>query len=216
MRLLSVLLVLLLNGCSSQGKPNLPYDDWGIAAFYPKYMDVWIESVDVIDQQGLVFKRVYGGIGSTGEAPFKDSKPTGWTTRPGGSSKPVSGADLPEFIFVRWQSLVEPQTYNVRINIPESARKEMVKPIEVPDCSRKDKRPMVDYRRDVTIGLAPGGIAKVWLTGGCLKAIEITRIKGAVSKDGPELGQNNGRYAYPITPESKAYIDKFGIPYGSW
>jgi hypothetical protein len=215
MRLLSVLLVLLLNGCSSQGEPNLPYDSWGIAVFYPRYMDVWIESVDVIDQRELVFKHVYGGIGSTGEAPFRDGKSTGWTTHPGGSSRSVVSADLPESIFVRWQSLVEPQTYNVWINIPKWARDEMVKATEVPDCSRKDKRLMIDYRRDVTIGLAPGGIAKAWLTGGCLKPIEIGRFEAKINQEGPYNGTSKGKHR-PLSDESKAYIDKFGIPYGSW
>ena len=40
----------------------------------------------------------------------------------------LPGIDLPEIIFVRWQSLVEPQTYNVRINIPQWVREEMLKP----------------------------------------------------------------------------------------
>jgi len=210
-------MALLLSGCASgQGKPDLPYKSWGIAAFAPRYMDVWIESVDVIDKRGLVFEQVYGGIGSTVAPPHKNGKPTGWTTKPGGSTKPISGVDLPEIIFVRWQSLVEPQTYNARINIPLWVREEMVKPNEVADCARKDKRLTVDYRRAITIGLAPGGIVKVWLRGGCLEALEIGRFEGAVSKLGPDMGKNNGRYAYPITPESKAYIEKFGIPYGSW
>ena len=209
--------VLLLSGCANgQGHPDLPYDSWGIAVFAPEHMEVWIESVDVIDKRGLVFERVYAGVGSIGSPPHDKGKATGWQKRPGGSSKPISGVDLPEIIFVRWQSLVEPQTYNVRINIPLWVREEMVKPREVPDCSRKVPRPMkIEYLDAITIGLAPSGIAKVWLNGGCLEPIEIGRLVGAISKVGPYDGTSGGKHR-PLSKASKAYIEKFGIPYDSW
>ncbi len=211
--LLLWLVAVLLSGCASgQGRPDLPYGSWNIGLGAPSYMEVWVESVDVIDRRGLVFERVHGGtVSYTGN-------PVGWPKRVGGGGgKSISGVDLPEFIFVRWQSLTEPQTYNVRINIPLWVREEMVNPREVADCSRKEPRPTkIEYLRTLDIILVPGGIAKVWLTGGCLKSIELGRFEGKISKDGPDMGKNNGQYAYPITPESKAYIEQFGIPYGSW
>ncbi|MDF3845651.1 DUF2931 family protein, partial [Pseudomonas citronellolis] len=72
------------------------------------------------------------------------------------------------------------------------------------------------YREGLTIGLAPGGIAKVWIMGPCLDPIEVTRVQGKVVKKGPSGGLTDGRYALPLEPESKAYIEKYGIPYGSW
>lgn len=219
-RLLLWTTALLLSGCANgQGRPDLPYGSWAIAVFAPKYMEVWIESVDVIDRRGLVFEQVYAGVGSIGSPPHDKGKSIGWTKNPGGSTKPISGVDLPEIIFVRWQSLVEPQTYNVRINIPSWVREAMLTK-EQPVCPWKSDwgkdLPSFGYREHITIGLAPGGIAKAWLQGGCLEPIEIGRFEGAVSKVGPDMGKNNGRYAYPLTAESKAYIEKFGIPYGSW
>lgn len=220
MRTLTLLLwamALLLSGCASgQGQPKLPYDAWGISMLAPNYMEVWVESVDVIDQRGLVFERVHGGGVAMRSPANNKGNPTGWPTKPGGSSKDISGVDLPEFIFVRWQSLVEPQTYNVRIKVPEWVREEMLTPREIESCSWKDKRLTTYHRKVITIGLAPGGIAKVWLRGGCLAAIEVGRFEGAISKVGPSQGQNNGRYAYPPSPEAEAYIKQFGIPYGSW
>lgn len=218
MRRLTLLWVmtLLLSGCASgQGRPNLPYDAWGISMLAPNYMEVWVESVDVIDQRGLVFERVHGGGVAMRSPANNKGNPTGWTTKPGGSSKDISGVDLPEFIFVRWQSLVEPQTYNVRINVPEWVREEMVKPLGA-YCRFDGKWVENLYRDTITIGLAPGGIAKVWLRGGCLETLEIGRFEGAISKVGPSQGQNEGRYAYPPSPEAEAYIKQFGIPYGSW
>ncbi len=73
-----------------------------------------------------------------------------------------------------------------------------------------------DYRDMLTVGLAPGGIAKVWLMGGCLAPIDVTRVQGTVVRKGPDGGLSGGQYALPLEPESKAYIEKYGIPYGSW
>ena len=52
--------------------------------------------------------------------------------------------------------------------------------------------------------------------GGGLEAIEIGRFVGAVSKVGPYGGKSGGEYYRPPSEASKAYIEKFGIPYGSW
>jgi hypothetical protein len=214
-RLLLLAFALLLNGCASgQGKPKLPFDAWSVGVFAPEHMEVWIESVDVIDQRGLVYERVSGGI------PSYTGTVAGWPKNRGGGGggKSLSGIDLPEIIFVRWQSLVEPQTYNVRINVPEWARNAMVTK-EQPVCPWKGdwgQAVLPGYRYAITIGLAPGGIAKVWLSGSCLEPIEIGRFEGVISKVGPDLGRSNGQYALPLTPESKAYIETHGVPYGSW
>jgi hypothetical protein len=58
--------------------------------------------------------------------------------------------------------------------------------------------------------LAPGGIAKVWISGPCVSPIEVARVQGEVVKEGPSGGQTNGKYALPLEPETKAYIEKYG------
>ncbi|XEG70190.1 DUF2931 family protein [Pseudomonas sp. abacavir_1] len=202
-------LVLLLSGCtSSQGRPKLPYDAWYIAIAAPRFMEVWVESVDVVDQRGLAFERVHAGVVSY------TSKPEGWH-KGGGKMKPIGNVDLPEIIFVRWQSLVEPQTYNVRINIPQWVRDEMVKPQQAYCVATRKVEP--DFAKIISIGMAPGGIAKVWLGGPCLAFKEIGRFQAKIDKRGPDEGKSGGRYAWPeLEPESRAYVDKHGIPYDSW
>ncbi|NQD94114.1 DUF2931 family protein [Pseudomonas sp. CrR25] len=210
-RLVLLSLALLLSGCASgQGKPTLPFDAWFVGVGAPEHMEVWIESVDVIDKRGLVYERVSGGI------PSYTGIVAGWPkSMRGGAGKNLPGIDLPEIIFVRWQSLVEPQTYNVRINIPAWVREEMLKPQRA-YCNWDGRWIDGLYRKTITIGLAPGGIAKAWVVGPCLEPIEIGRFEGVISKVGPDLGRSNGQYALPLTPESKAYIEQHGIPYGSW
>lgn len=219
MKYLWILLAIFLTGCANgQGQPSLPYQTWNIGLLAPNYMEVWVESLDVIDQSGLVFERVHGGRVAMRSPANNKGNPTGWPTNPGGSSKSISGVDLPKTLYVRWQSLVEPQTYNVRINVPEWVREAMVTKKQ-PVCPWKSdwgkNLPSFGYYDNITIGLAPGGIAKVWLQGPCLDALEIGRFEGGINKKGPYDGTSGGKHR-PLSEASKAYIEQFGIPYGSW
>ncbi|MHC8356713.1 DUF2931 family protein [Pseudomonas sp. LB3P81] len=89
--------------------------------------------------------------------------------------------------------------------IPESAREIMRKP-EKAFCSFGAEW-ITESRDNIGIGLAPGGIAKVWLGGACLKAVEIVRVVGTINTQGPSR---------PLSETSRTYIEQFGIPYGSW
>ncbi len=74
---------------------------------------------------------------------------------------------------------MEPQTYNVRIDIPEWVREEMLTPHEA--YCRFDGKNIIDHRKVISIGLAPGGIAKAWVLGPCLDSIEIGRFVGKIN-----------------------------------
>jgi hypothetical protein len=214
--LLLILVLAPLIGCSHrQQQPDLPYRAWHIGLLAPNYMEAWIETVDVVDQRGLVFQRVHGGLPAMQSPPNHKGNPKGWPKRPGsGAGKDLPGIDLPEIIFIRWQSLAEPQTYNVRINIPAWVREEMLKP-QRGYCYLTGKLTDGKYRLNIIVGLAPGGIAKTWLSGPCLDPIEISREEGAIAKAGPYEGKSNGEY-YFLSDEAKNYIKTYGIPYGSW
>ena len=206
LRLLIALLLLSLSGCASGG-PKLPYPTWYIGAGAPRHMEVWVESIDVVDRRNLAFEWVYGGI--VGYA----AKTEGWWCG-GGSMKPVNNVDLPNIIFVRWQSLVEPLVYNVLITIPQWVRDEMVKPQRTV-CVHSTVEE-TQYRKAISIGLAPGGIAKAWLRGPCLKGEEIGRFVGVVERKGPSQGQTEGRFYRAPSEAARAYIEQHGIPYDSW
>lgn len=206
-RLLLCLFAIMLSGCATgQGRPDLPYDYWYVGLTAPGYMEVWVEGVDVVDQRGLAFEHVHGGTVSY------SNKTAGWHMG-GGKMKQVPGVDLPEIIFVRWQSLVEPQTYNVRIDIPQWVRDEMAKPQRVYCKSEKSWETL--YMDNISIGMAPGGIAKVWLGNGCSDYKEIGRFVGEIKKSGPYNGKSGGKHR-PLTEEAKTYIEQHDIPYGSW
>jgi len=205
--------LLWLTGCA-YGAPRLPYDSWRLGLFAPNYMEVWIETADAVDVKNHVFRGAMSGVAAINTPKNLKGDPRGWPERPGaGKGKQVLGADLPRLLYVRWQSLVEPQTYDAYIVIPEIIQREMLKG-EKTFC-QADAKWITGYRNVLTVGLAPGGIARVWLMGACLSPIDVARVQGEVVKEGPYLGKASGYYRLPNAP-SQAYIDKFGIPYGSW
>jgi len=178
-------------------------------------MEVWIETADVVDVNNRWFRRAMSGLAAISTPPNLKGNPKGWPKNPGaGAGKQVTGAALPRFVYVRWQSLAEPQTYHAYIEIPESARQTML--VGGRTYCKASKEWITDHYENLSIGLAPGGIVKTWIMGTCLDPIEVSRVQAKVVKEGPELGQNQGRYALKLEPESQAYIDKYGIPYDSW
>ena len=206
--------VVWLSGCAT-GAGRLPYDSWRLGLFAPNYMEVWIETADAVDIHDRAFRRAMSGVAGNSPKNLKGD-PRGWPKPPGpgaGAGKHVLGADLPRLLYVRWQSLVEPQTYEAYIVIPEATQQAMLKG-EKAYC-KADGKWITDYRNMVTVGLAPGGIARVWLGGACLKPIDVARVQGEVVKVGPYDGTSDGKHR-PLSSTAKAYIEKYGIPYGSW
>ncbi|WP_455924002.1 DUF2931 family protein [Pseudomonas putida] len=169
-------------------------------------MEVWVEGVDVVDRRGGYYVGVFGGVASyTGRA-------EGWHEG-GGARMPASNVDLPEKIIVRWQSLVEPQAYRVSIDIPQWVRTEMVKSTHM-YCAPAQKY-MTIYPHTLTFGVAPGGVVKVWLGAGCLGYTQVGRFQAEVEPLGP-YRKGTGIYYRAPTKQSQEYIDKHGIPYGTW
>ncbi|MGE8155193.1 DUF2931 family protein [Pseudomonas vancouverensis] len=205
--------LLGLSGCA-KGFNRLPYDAWYLGLFAPNYMEVWIETADAVDVHDRVFRRAMSGVAAINTPKSLKPNSGGWPGYPGsGAGKHVRGADLPRLIYVRWQSLVEPQTYEAYIPIPEATRQAMVKG-EKAYCSF-DGKWITDYRYMLTVGLAPGGVTKTWIGGPCLPPVEVARVVGTVVKIGPYSGTSNGQHR-PLSETSKAYIEKYGVPYGSW
>ncbi|UZM15444.1 DUF2931 family protein [Pseudomonas kielensis] len=52
------------SGPKSHAPPKLPYSSWYVGLAAPRFMEVWVETVDVLDQRGLAFFRVHGGYGT--------------------------------------------------------------------------------------------------------------------------------------------------------
>jgi hypothetical protein len=63
--------------------------------------------------------------------------------------------------------------------------------------------------------MAPGGIVKVWAGSACLGYKEVGRFQAKVHPLGP-FQNRKGLYYRDPTPEAQAWIEKNGIPHGSW
>ncbi|QOD91354.1 DUF2931 family protein [Lysobacter sp. CW239] len=214
-RWLLLLTALLLAGCAtgSMGaiKAPLPYDAWYLGFSAPPYMEVWVETADVEDMTGRIFTRAGSGTVSIGYA----GDPAQWQApRSMGAGKYVAGADLPRRIYVRWQSLVEPQTYRVILEIPESARELMRTKTESRAIPGK-----WDYQNVVAIGLLPGGAIKVMVRSPGGLPIEVLCQQAEVEPKGPSQGLTGGRYAYSFEKlelKTQQYLKTRAIPYDSW
>ncbi|PBP77743.1 DUF2931 family protein [Pseudomonas syringae] len=208
------LVVFLLSGCTFASSSSLPYKAWTLGFSAPDYMEVWIETADVVDSQDHVFQRAASGIASMQSPPNNSGNPRGWPKRgPAGGGKRVIGADLPKYIHVRWQSLVEPQTYLMVVKIPEATR-ELMRKGEKVFCTFNGKW-ITGYRDSIGIRLVPGGIARVWVGGPCMTPVEVTTVKAMIDPRGPYEGKSGGHHR-PLSAVSKAYVEKFGVPYDSW
>ncbi|MNI75306.1 hypothetical protein D3C73_1314450 [compost metagenome] len=67
----------------------------------------------------------------------------------------------------------------------------------------------------ITLGMAPGGVVKVWVGGACLDFKEVGRFQAEIEPRGPYLN-GKGIYYRALKPEAQTYIDQHGIPYGTW
>ncbi|WPN60413.1 DUF2931 family protein [Pseudomonas sp. P9_31] len=218
MRTLIVLLgALLVAGCqaadplSGKDDPKNPW--WSLSFVEPFYMKVWVEDSAVEDINGKLFLRTGGGTAGGGEPEDGTESARGWSKNISSGIRGVVGADLPKRIYVRWQSVVEPQTYRAWVDIPEEARQIMHASVNE-RCPTRPQEP-ANYRAAVYVGVAPGGIVQVWVEDKCLKTIKVARAQAEIEPLGPHLGKSGGHY-YPLSEKSKRYIEKYGIPYGSW
>ena len=111
-------------------------------------------------------------------------------------------------------NLIEQEVSTERwIDIPEEARQLMHRSTHR-RCPETPERPAL-YLAALHIGLAPGGVVQVWTRNECNKPVPVARAQAEIEPRGPHLGKSGGKY-YPLSDASKRYIEKFGIPYGSW
>lgn len=215
--LLVALSATLTFGCqtsnTSPGENDPKARWWSLEFFGPNYMTGWVEASLVEDVNGRTFDHGSGGVIGNGNPGDATETARGWVGGVGGNSRAVPGADLPKRIYVRWQSAVEPQTYRAWIDIGEEARQIMYDSTHR-RCEETPER-TARYMAALYLGLAPGGVVQAWAIDSCGSPVKIARGQAEIEPLGPHLGKSGGNY-YPQPKASKRYVEKFGVPYGSW
>jgi hypothetical protein len=218
--LIALLGVLLLGGCQTpdplSGENDPKYHQWNLHFTGPVYMSGWVEASLVEDIHGRLLNHGSDGVIGSGSSDYgvANEFARGWPRDLGSSIRGVTGADLPKRIFVRWQSVVEQKTYRAWVEIPEEARKIMYRSTHR-RCPQEPERE-ARYMASMNLGLAPGGIVQVWVRDECSEQVKVARAQAEIEPLGPAQGNNEGRYAHKVSEFSKRYIEKYGIPYGSW
>jgi hypothetical protein len=175
-------------------------------------MDGWVEDSATVDVDGNLYRSI--GSSSSGGRKNGTDGARGWAVAGAGKERYVRDAKLPVRIYVRWQSLVEPQTYQGWIELPENARQVMRKALTM-DCPSIPEMAAIPKRASVRFGLAPGGAVQVWVMDECLRPVKVVHAQVEIEPKGPDLGLSGGSY-FPLEESSKRYVEKYGIPYGSW
>jgi len=209
MRIATIIFAIFLLGCSTPAsRASYPpdYPGWSIGYTTQAYMPVWIETIDVEDIEGRLFTRI--GSGSAG-IDFAGS-PAGWNPPKSlGGGRIVRGAALPKHIYVRWQSLVEPQTYSAAFDVPERARQWLLQ------RDRGKVVPELSYRRYLILDLAPGGWLKVWITGPAGVDSEVLCMRGEIEPKGPFQRGEGARYV-TLHKDAENYLKQHPVPFDSW
>ena len=202
-----LLLVALLPACASERLASAPdlCSHWSVVVVAPKYLEAWVEDLEVKDDRGYWVQIPQGVVSGLGQT-------AGWDNGEWYSGGPrLDSAGAPMEVSVRWQSLAEPQTYKWRFTVPESMRQALVK--KEPSLFRGKTE--LACRSDIAIGVAPGGRTIVWIAGGALPRVEVMRGKAEVEPLGPYQGFSKGKYR-PMHELARKYVEEHGIPYGSW
>ena len=216
LKLMALLMsLLILAACKHDplsGANDPKEDGWSIDFQGPTYMQGLVEITVVEDIKGRLFRRLGGGSIGTGDPGLDKEHARGWGPI-GGNIYPMTGADLPKRIFVRWQSIVEQKTYKGWIDIPEDARRIMR------DSTARRCPDWPDHKANsmaaVVVGMTPGGAIRVWVNDNCLNDLLVASAQAEIEPLGPYQGYSKGKYR-PQEEPSKRYIERYGIPYGSW
>lgn len=219
---LAVSAALLLSGCSGSGLsqwPKGPYaGPWAIGVTTPYAMEARVEEAAAVDHLGHLYRPVFKGVAGNGRGNLSYGRTgwsRGWQVTGASSEMEVLGAQLPMSIYIRWQSLVEPQTYDAWIELPDSARDSMRKALNEGCPKFPAEWEKIPKKASVVVGVAPGGIAQVWVMDECRRAVLFNRAQAEVVPLGPNQGRSNGKYI-PLNERYRPYVEENGIPYGSW
>ncbi|MGO1502890.1 MAG: DUF2931 family protein [Marinobacter sp.] len=197
MRNLSILVILLLSGCSSFAKEKDESIAWRFQLATPKHYNVWVEHLEFERSGVRHWSHPAGSMGCCWKGP---EGPRGVA----GRMEP-----FPNYIGIQWFSFAEQKFYQRLISIPREWQRLM----EVPALYKTSLGEFEAPRDTLTLGLAPGGEIVVWIMNQIGNEKEIARL---------QANEIEGEIFHYKT-RTKAYLNKHGdylkqqgIPLDGW
>ncbi|MEC5341403.1 DUF2931 family protein [Brenneria populi] len=201
-------------GVAQWGK-KLPYDNWQFNFFYPKNLPAVVTLVIVED--GEIGETVYRRLDPTEPSQSSVEK---WSRVIGGFPADFYiGKALPVSMHFCWDSVIDKKPYETLIWFDRETWEQMT--TRYADNIYPDK-PF--WRRNMLIGLAPGGIVRVWLDNqGDPAVLQRGARISTVSGDQRMMCKNirsriNFNYSVPDGYDQfiKDFIKGKTYPYGNW
>lgn len=197
MRNLSILVILLLSGCSSFAQEKDESIEWRFQLATPTHYNVWVEHLE-FERSGV--RHWYHPAGSMGCCWKGPEGPRGVA----GRMEP-----FPNYIGIQWFSFAEQKFYQRLISIPQEWRSLM----EVSALYKTSLGEFEAPRDTLTLGLAPGGEIVVWIMNQIGNEIEIARLQ-ANEIEGEAFRYKTRTKDY--LNEHGDYLKEHGIPLDGW
>lgn len=197
---LSTLFILLLTtlfvtGCASPSDRNNLDALVSVAA--PEHYKMWVEHLELEASDIRHWRMPIGGVSCCWEGPHG---PTG----DGGYMDP-----FPDYIAIQWFSFSEQKFYQRLFSLPRGLEEKMRERVSYTTVMGTFSRP----RKNLIIGLAPGGQMVLWISNRPDNAIEVGRLQANEIKGDTSTYQVRTE---EYLERSGDYIKEHGVPTDGW
>lgn len=207
---LGILLLLSCNNSNKQKMENKENFSWGSTITAPHNYPIEVHKGYLSNDKEMITAYINAGI-STGDWGY-------------GNNAYAGGKTIPTNLSLTWISYAEKKFWKVEAVLPQDKILALFKEGYM-DKDREGQWSHITYN-DITVGLAPGGLVVMWLTGKS-RSIEIAHYQAVetfVSVNefyrNPDEDTQQEFYDYfynaYITKETQAYIKENGVPVKLW
>ncbi|WP_303293767.1 DUF2931 family protein [Marinobacter sp. ST-43] len=195
-KLLLVLLLLTLYGCSSRSLESEPL--WYFSLATPKHYDVWVEHLQFERSGERSWYHPAGSMSCCWKGPFG---PAGIAGR----------MDLfPDYVAIQWFSFAEQKFYQRIIKVPRAWQDRMLEPALLQTELHGD---VMKPRNFIMFGLAPGGEVVVWMMNQIGNEVELARFQANELDLDPDIYRVNTE---EYLEQHGGFLDQHGIPTVGW
>ncbi len=185
----------------------MPYKTWRIGGRYPSYFPAKVFNVLMVSQTNQYHRLRIAIRANEGDDPSR------WHIYNGNPDALPVNTDLPKKLRVCWVSFVDQTFYLTEIDVPVSAREQMViASTYIQDSTGEE---ITRYNNAIILGFAPGGNVRAWLAGIIGQPwLEFANVSSTHLGNNPAECKNpyNDGKIPEISAEAKAWLKQHGMP----